>query len=272
MNIEIQRITVADLIRYPVKSAKEEKINTATILNTGIENDRRWMIINEQGKSLTQRKKPLMANIVVTSNKDSLVVTIPGYERCKIEALTPKTECEVEIWGDTCDALIVNHVVNDYLSEYLKTKSRLVVANKDKQRKITDLAAEGAVDFADAFPFLIIGSASLEKLNKKLTTKVSMRNFRPNIVVDTSIAHEEDTWDEIQIGQVVFKNVKLCSRCILTTVDPDTAIFSIEQEPLQTLLTYRKIDGNIMFGCNLIAMNEGKIKKGDELKVLSFKK
>ena len=272
MNLETQEITVNNLIRYPVKSAKREELQTAEILKTGIENDRNWMLVNAEGKALTQRTLPLMANIVINSTKEALFISIPGYDDCKIDKSSKKNSCKVEIWSDLCDAFEVEGLVNDYLTQYLNTECKLVTLNHNKQRQITDPAAEGVVTFADAFPFLIVGTASLNNLNKKLETKISMKNFRPNIVVNTSIAHEEDLWDEIQIGEVIFKNVKLCSRCILTTIDPDTAIFSNDKEPLQTLLTYRLIDGKIMFGSNLIAMNEGEIKKGDELKVLSYKK
>ena len=271
MTLETEKLTVSNLVRYPVKSAKEENLVRAIVLKTGIENDRSWMIINEQGKALTQRKKPMLANVNVSSKNTSLTVSVPGFDVCMIKQPNSKVWCKVEIWGDLCDALQIDHVLNDYLSDYLKTKCRLVVLNKDKPREITGPAAKGLVSFADAFPFLIIGSASLVVLNNKLSNEVSMRNFRPNIVVNTRVAHEEDTWDEIQIGGVVFKNVRLCSRCILTTINPDTAVFSKDQEPLQTLLTYRKIQGKIMFGSNLIALNEGEIKKGDEVKILSYK-
>ena len=99
-----------------------------------------------------------------------------------------------------------------------------------------------------------------------------MINFRPNLVIDTSVAFEEDSWDEIQVGGVRFKNVKLCGRCILTTVDPITAKRSSDKEPLTTLSRYRKMDnGEVMFGCNLIALNEGIINKDDKLEVISFK-
>ncbi|MFT5452163.1 MAG: hypothetical protein ACI9N9_001651 [Enterobacterales bacterium] len=265
-------ISVTNLNRYPIKSLKGEELEGANIKTTGIEYDRHWMLVDDKGKFITQRKHPQLALLSAWIEGDTLNLKIPGQEKIisKIKPQANNDSMKVSIWNDELIAKTVEPSIDDLLSEYLNKKCQLIVMDHQQPRIISDEAAEGTVSFADAFPFLLIGSESLSTLNGKLKTPVSKQNFRPNIVVNTHRAHEEDSWDEVKIGEVRFKNVKLCSRCILTTVDPETGVRSVEQEPLVTLLTYRNIEQKIMFGINLIALNEGVIRKSDEVEVLSY--
>jgi uncharacterized protein len=114
----------------------------------------------------------------------------------------------------------------------------------------------------------VISQASLEDLNQRLPTAVSMQRFRPNIVISGSAAFAEDTWQQIKIGEVAFDAVKRCSRCILTTVDPHTGQKDPNTEPLRTLGQYRRGDGGVYFGMNLIPRSSGTLKLNDKLTVL----
>jgi uncharacterized protein YcbX len=263
---------VTNLNRYPVKSLTGEEIEQANIKTTGIEYDRHWMLVDDKGKFITQRKHPKLSLLKAWIDGDALNLKIPGQKKL-VSKIIPKANndlIKVNIWQDELLAKGVEPCVDDFISERLNKKCKLVVMDHKQPRVISDEAAEGTVSFADAFPFLLLGSESLNTLNGKLKNAVSMQNFRPNIVVNTYQANEEDNWNEIKIGEVRFKNVKPCSRCILTTVDPETGKRSIDQEPLVTLLTYRKIEQKIMFGINLIALNEGVIRKGDSVEVVSY--
>jgi uncharacterized protein YcbX len=266
------KTTVTDIYRYPIKSFTGERLKKAKVKNTGIEYDRHWMLVDEKRKFITQRKSPHLALLNAWVEFDSLNLKIPGQEVIisKVQSKIDKDSVKVNIWQDDVLAKTVDPTIDKSLSEYLNKQSQLMVMDHKKPRIISDIAADGIVSFADAFPFLLLGSESLDTLNRKLEKPVTMQNFRPNIVVNTQKAHEEDSWDEIKIGEVIFKNVKLCSRCVLTTVDPKSGIRSVDQEPLVTLLTYRKIEQKIMFGINLIAQNEGVIRKEDKVEILSY--
>jgi uncharacterized protein YcbX len=119
------------------------------------------------------------------------------------------------------------------------------------------------VSFADAFPFLVISEASLSELNSRLREPIEMRRFRPNIVVTGVPAFAEDTWTELRLGALGFRAPKRCDRCSVTTVDPSTGVRG--QEPLRTLATYRKQDGKVWFGMNLIHDDQGVLSIGDRL-------
>ena len=124
------------------------------------------------------------------------------------------------------------------------------------------------MSFADGYPYLLVNQASLDALNDELDQPVSLRHFRPNLVVSGEYAWEEDDWKVIQIGDVVFDVAKPCSRCVLTTVDPDTGIKSSEQQPLRTLVSIRTLPEGVCFGVNLVPRNEGALELGAEFRVL----
>ncbi|HEY6142894.1 MAG TPA: MOSC domain-containing protein, partial [Flavobacterium sp.] len=119
------------------------------------------------------------------------------------------------------------------------------------------------VSLADGYPYLLIGSESLDHLNEKLKEKITIQRFRPNIVISSVVAHEEDAFDTFQIGNVKFQNAKPCGRCIMVNTNPKTGI--VLKEPLKTLSTYRNIDNLVFFGTNILCLNEGIIAVGDTL-------
>jgi uncharacterized protein YcbX len=117
------------------------------------------------------------------------------------------------------------------------------------------------VSFADGYPFLVISEASLSDLNSRLETPLVMERFRPNIVVSGVPAYAEDTFRHVRFGEVGFRAVKRCDRCSVTTIDPETGARG--KEPLRTLATYRREDGKVWFGMNLIHDAEGTLSVGD---------
>jgi len=271
MNKDNLNFSVSKLLRYPIKSVAGEVLAQGSVMFEGFEYDRRWMIVDNVGKFISQRKHRKMALIKSQIIESYLYLTIPNQPVQKLELASNKIWMEVSIWKDKVNSLVVDEHIDNLLSEYLGIQCHLVVMSDDEPRQINDSAGEGYVSFADAFPYLLIGTASLEKLNNKLAQPVTMENFRPNIVINTTKANEEDDWYEIQVGEVRFRNVKLCSRCILITVNPETGERYEHREPLKTLADYRKVEtGEIMFGCNLLALNEGIIRNGDEIEVLSY--
>jgi len=273
-------LKIKALYRYPVKSFKKQNLDSVLVQQAGFIGDRNFMLVDEKGVFITQRKWSKMCLIQAWINDEKsqiLNLKIPGKKLIKISIdydckAIPHTKKKVIVWNDSISARLVTGEFNKELSEFIGLDCCLVEMNPLDQRKISHPEAKGVVSFADAFPFLIIGTASLAQLNQKLGKSVSMDHFRPNIVVETEIPHEEDLWDEIQIGDVVFKNSVLCSRCVMTTINPETAERNKKLEPLKTLSTYRTaVDGKIMFGTNMLAVNEGEIEKTQKIEVISYR-
>jgi uncharacterized protein len=172
------------------------------------------------------------------------------------------------IWDDPVEAIEVNKDFSLWFSDELQIKCKLVLFPEANRRDVDPeyAKAKEQVSLADGYPFLIIGQASLNDLNHRLTTPVPMNRFRPNFVFTGGLHYEEDGWKNLRIGNNRFVGVKPCGRCVLTTVDQETGTKGTE--PLSTLATYRKRGSKINFGQNLLAIDYDELQEGDEIKLM----
>ena len=258
---------------YPVKSTRRIMLNESEVLPRGLPWDRRWMLVDAQGKFLTARQYPALAVVDTRLDDSALHVSVDGRPELVLPLKADNPDLtKVIIWRDQCDAVSAGPEADAWFSEYLGIDCHLVRMTDDLVRGVDpDYGQPGdEVSFADGFPMLLISEASLNDLNTRLKQPVSMRRFRPNLVVDGELPYAEDNWHRIRIGEVEFEGVKNCSRCIFTTIDPDTGIKSPKTEPLRTLSQYRKRpEGGVYFGQNLIPRSGGVVHVGDIVEVIS---
>lgn len=258
---------------YPVKSLSGISLITSIAQQRGFKYDRRWMVVDENNKFITQRVEHKLAllNTEIFNKEIRISHKIFPDQKISIPLTEPISQnITVSIWDDVVEA-IHNEEYDLWFSNYLEKPCKLVFLPETSKRPVDQRYAQHAeqVSFADAFPYLLISQASLDDLNSKLPQAVPMNRFRPNLVIKDTSAFEEDTWSEIMIGEVHFKVAKPCARCILTTVNQETG--AKETEPLKTLAQYRSVNNKILFGQNLIALNEGKISVNDPIKIISTK-
>ena len=266
---------ISELNIYPVKSLKGISLESAIVEDRGLRFDRRWMLVDEGRQFITQREVPRMATVNISVGAAGLEASINGSSiAIPAEPNTGET-ANVKIWSSSVKGEFYPAEINEWFSDELQTKCRLVLMPETTKRKVSPFFAvrkfQDTVSFADGYPFLLIGQASLDDLNSRLTDPVPMNRFRPNFVVTGSEAFEEDTWKRIRIGSTEFHVVKPCARCVMTTVD-QTAGEKTGKEPLKTLSSYRNRNGNVLFGQNLIAETAGGIVKvGDEVEVIELR-
>ena len=247
---------------YPLKSAGGISIEKAVSEARGLAHDRRWMVIDDSGQFVTQRNCPGMALIITKFSSQILNLNAPGMPELSLPLFPTDGEpLEVEIWGDRCEAWNTNLQAEKWITEFLGKSCRIVFMPDHSNRPVDPnySVGESQVSFSDGFPLLLISEASLKDLNSRLSVSVTMKRFRPNLVVKNTRAYEEDSWRFIRIGDCELQVVKPCSRCVLTTVDPEKGEFS-GKEPLQTLSTYRKVTGKVLFGQNLISTVKGELR------------
>ena len=176
----------------------------------------------------------------------------------------------VEIWEDRCEALAADKLAERWISDYLGKRCNFVFMPEHSNRQVDSDYAIGRnqVAFSDGFPLLLISKSSLFDLNSRVSEKITMKRFRPNLVVKNTDPYQEDNWEAIRIGDCELQIVKPCSRCVLTTVDPETGKFS-GKEPLKTLAKFRKFYGEVVFGQNLIPLSSVKLEVGMKVEVLN---
>jgi uncharacterized protein len=262
------------LYLYPIKSLAGIAVSEAQLSTTGLAQDRRWMLVRPDGKFITARRHPQMVLLQPSFRGEDLVIT---HRNRDVVPLTVPAEPEsdqsmmVEVWGDRVRGQLVSPLVDAWFAEQLGVDCHLVYMPDSTRRRVDGRYAQQGevVSFADGYPYLIIGEASLADLNTRLSKPVDMRRFRPNLVFAGGEPYAEDRWASFRVGALDFAGVKPCARCVLTTVDPDTG--QVGKEPLATLSGYRNQRNRILFGMNLLAKGEGTLQVGDAVKVLSLR-
>ena len=260
---------------YPVKSLKGIALNEAAVEERGLRFDRRWMLTDPDGRFLTQREVPRMATVSIEVNRDHLIASAPEAEPLFIPVGSRKDTVRtqtVNIWSSECSAGVYPNEVNEWFSDTLGLTCQLVempdMTRRSVDPKFAISGRDDVVSFADGYPFLLIGEASLADLNGRLDEPVPMNRFRPNFVVSDSGAFAEDSWKKVRIGETLFHVVKPCARCVMPTIDQATGE-KTGKEPTATLNSYRKVNGNVLFGQNLIADEPGGVVRiGDRVEVV----
>jgi len=263
---------LSEIYVFPVKSLGAISVSSVEVTDRGVKYDRRWMLIDKENTFLSQRKLHKMALLKVELNSDHLIVSSKVKPHDKIEIpFEPKIEQpeKAVVWDDVVNILVYEDEINKWFSDQLETECRFVFMPDKSERKVDEKYAKQneITSLSDGYPFLIAGQESLNLLNSKLGIPLPMNRFRPNLVFIGGAPHDEDKWQQFKINEIIFKPVKPCSRCVITTIDQETA----EQgtEPLKTLSTYRLTENNkVMFGMNLLHEGRGTISVGEELIVI----
>ncbi len=263
-------LQVSELFIYPIKSLAGISVKSAEVTSRGFKYDRRWMLVDSQNRFLTQREHFQMALIKVEVQDNGLLVSHEANGAIKIPfAYDADSKHDVAIWDDTCMGVYVSDKLDKWFSITLGIPCRLVYMPDDSEREVDQRYAQPGMitSFADAYPFLLIGQASLDDLNNRLPEALPMDRFRPNIVFTGGDAFAEDVMNHIKIAGINFYGAKLCARCIMTTIDQQTGTKA--KEPLKTLAKYRFKNNKILFGQNLVHDGDGVITVGDELTPLT---
>ena len=296
---------------YPIKSLRGISVAEALVEKRGLRHDRRWMITDREGMFLTQREFPRMALIGVEVGEERVVLRAPGMAELNIPHQPANgLRRPVTVWNSTVDAARYPDDVNEWISGAIGSECVLFAMPAEAERHVNPLFDSGAdlVSFADGYPLLLIGEGSLAELNRRIEAsaqqdlpprpsatppnqggehvgRLPMKRFRPNLVIAGSEPFEEDTWARIRVGEAIFRVVKPCARCAITTVDPDRGEFD-GKEPLRTLASFRmakdifpdKLEefalqpNYVLFGENLIPENPGvTVRAGDAVEVLEYR-
>ena len=262
-------LALAAINIYPVKGLQGIALTEARCTGRGLEHDRRWMVVDEDGGFLSQREVPQMATIWTDIAGGKLSLAAPGHREIDTP-LTPDfgERMRVRVWSSECDAIAPSAEADAWLSAVLDRYCRLVYMPEATRRESPEryLGPGRLVGFADAFAYLLTGESSLADLNARLIAKghgpVPMNRFRPNLVVSGAAPWAEDGWGEIRVGDALLQAARPCGRCQVTTTDQSTGEVK-GPEPLATLASFRN-DPQLgpMFGMNLVTVRPGVVRLG----------
>ena len=256
--------TLAALGLHPVKSCGALSPREALVLETGLDLDRAWMVVDPQGDMLTQREHPKLALVKPTLRPSDLLLKAPGMLGLHLALDAAEAPTRVRVWDDIVKAWDMGNLAAQWFSDYLGTPARVVRFDPD-ERRLADRAwtgeAEAPVEFADGFPLLVASLDSLADLNQRLAQcgepPVTLARFRPNLVLSGLPPWDEDHLDTLEIdtaeGPLRLKLAKPCGRCQIPNVDPETG--ALQREPGRTLAGFRvdaRVQGAVTFGMNAI--------------------
>jgi uncharacterized protein YcbX len=259
-----QTVSIAGLYVHPVKSCARIELDRVLVTETGLEWDRQWMVFDQQGVFVTQRDEPRLALVRPTLRSSDLVLRAPGMLALHLALDAIERETTVQVWNDRVDAGDMGDLAAQWFSDFLGRPVRLARFDPEVQRASDSQWTGGAralAAFADAFALLVVSSASMAELNRRLTARgaaaVQSDRFRPNLVLDGLGTHEEDWIDRIGFdtpdGPVVLRLVKPCARCSIPDVDPQRG--EPDHAVSAELAAYRadaRLNGQITFGMNAI--------------------
>jgi len=275
-------ITISQLHLYPIKGCRGVALSEATLAATGLEvggiGDREWVVVDADGEFLSQREYPRLALVETRLTPQSLLVKAPGMLQLDVPFASEGDVVKARVWDDTIAAVTQGAIADAWFSNFLGTPVRLLRFDPEHTR-LASHRWTGKDDvpykFADAFPLLVTGEASLADLNQRLGKQghdaVQMQRFRPNLVLAGIEAYEEDYAGRLSIGDLVLRAVKPCARCSVPGVDPATGEASTVVPDL--LATYRgRTKGEpqgVMFGINaIVAAGAGsRLRVGDAVDV-----
>lgn len=260
---------LSKILIYPIKSLAGISLETNKLEEKGLQNDRRWMLVDENNKFMTVRKYPKMLffSLQLQGNgfsvwHDDQSIDVPFVIEGETQSAT--------VWDDEVSVIVGDENWNTWFSQKLGINCKLVYFPEDSPRPSGKKWSEheANVNLSDEHPLLVVGTASLHDLNQKMSESIEMDRFRPNLVFEGGQAYEEYRWDEFMVGNINFKGLKPCTRCMVTTLDISTG--KKGAEPLKTL-SNQKINNKVIFGQHALALEHNTIEVGDEIKVIRYK-
>ena len=257
---------------FPVKGARGISVASAPVEPRGLAGDRRWMLVDANGRFVSQREMPALARLQVQPTRTGLLLSFDG---AAVEAEIPPADAPrlpVTIWRDNL-LLPEARAAREWLTRAFGQPLRLFHHADDARRPVEDWGEpQDEVSLADAFPLLIANPASLAAVQREAGVPLGMERFRPNLVIEGAEAWAEDSWARLRIGAVEIELVKPCDRCKVTTIDQASGTYTGD-EPLATLRRIRlsgdrRVPG-VLFGWNAAPRSFGEVRVGDDVEVLS---
>ncbi|MGW7643883.1 MOSC domain-containing protein [Streptomyces bobili] len=262
---------------HPVKAFRGQSPRQALVEPWGLAGDRRWALIDDGGKVVTQRQQPRLACAAAELLPGGGVrLSAPGMEPLTVSVPQPVGTVSLQMFRDKVEGILADDAAHAWCSTYLGADVRLLHMDDPATRRPVDpeYGRPGeTVTFADGYPLLVTSAASLDALNALIARgehavegPLPMNRFRPNLVVGGTQAWAEDGWSRLTIGEVAFRVAKTCGRCVVTTTDQSTA--ERGREPLHTLGRHRRLDGKLVFGQNLVPLSGGTVRIGDPVAIV----
>jgi len=276
----VTHVEITQLFVYPVKSMKGIALDQANLTSHGLSQDRRFMVVRSNGRFVTQREMSKLALIETGLEDDGVSLSRPGMGSITVPFNQADGEpVSSKVWKDDCETIDQGEEISRWLTQALEAEAplRLVAMNPQFRRSLhqaVHLGNETSTYFADAAPFLVTNQSSLDALNAQLAANeletAPMNRFRPNVVISGLEPFAEHQVSRITADDYAFEFRYPCERCVIPTINQETAEKDSHMQPYKTLAGINHMPGNpkaAAFGENAI-LNPGDgetVSVGDQL-------
>ncbi len=276
----MRELRVVALYVYPLKSGRPVARTRLHFGPRGARHDREFMLVEpDGGRFVTGRKHfelPRTSVWVDEARASFSHPRAPANLQLDLSAAASASRRasrrpprRVEVWGEAIEAEDMGEAAASWFTELLGLPLRLVRRHPGAQRPVDpdyDPEARGDAGFTDGFPLLAAHLPSLRALNARRVDAghrpIDLLRYRPNLVLDGGEAWEEDEWRELEGPSARLAAVKPCTRCVMTTVDPQGGPRTPE-----LIGQLRQLRTDLTFGVNLLpAGDAGQIDLGDRLR------
>lgn len=267
-------VNVTKLYNYPIKSTIGNSLESAQVNPRGLLYDRQWGLFDKDGVAVTGRNFEDLLRVNTAVEEGQFKILLDGNEVFNVPVeVDDDAKVPARVFSGRTHGRPVSAEIDSWFSDLLQHECRLLQIHENIVRPVLEKHGGQAGDsmrFADQCPILLVSEASMDDLNSRMDHSIDHRHFRPNIVISGNTAYAEDTWKHIRIGECTFTVNQSCERCVFTTINPDTRQKHPKQEPLRTLVTYRRnATGGPIFGVHMTARDLGMIRVGDSVELIS---
>lgn len=260
---------LSEIYIHPLKSGKSISLQESLIYKSGLENDRLFGVVDNEGKVITAREYPKLLQFKVVVEEGKFLF---GKEKITFDELC-NNNClnSYKLFDTPIKAYKLNAIFSQLISDFLGVKCDIIKLKQNSRCIATkyNSTPNNMLNLADVSPVHLISASSLYNLNNRLSAanKVVAGNFRPNLVVKGNIPFAEDIWKTIQIGKAVFDVHCQTTRCGITLLSPTSSVKNKFSQPLSSL---RKNNSNeVCFGIYLIPRANTQVKIDDSVKVIA---
>ncbi len=266
------RGTLNEIWIYPLKSGRGIRKERWELANHGLLLDRCWMLADPTGRAMTQLTNPRLTSIQTRAGATGIEFFADGFDSIQVPVHPPAEQPLSEMWMEGAESVRGSRISTDadkWFSAVLRSPCHLIQTPASPSRWTDQQVNGNPLSYQNAYPIHLVSQSSLEDLNTRLASPVSMNRFRPNLVITGTLPHEDDQWKRIQIGQAILRIGRPCDhRCGVPNIDQKTGARDVE--PLRTLNTYRRSRQGIYFGQNVAIEKPAPLHTGAPIKVLEF--
>ena len=253
-------ITVAEINIAPVKSMGLVSLDEVALDLGGIQDDRRFYLVNGQGRLLTRRQVGKLAQLTTSWNVAAERLTIGFPDGTTLEG-QPDLDRPVWtiVWGRRVRGRALMGEWMAALSDFCEQPVALIMS---------DLPCQ----VFDEFPVSVLSRASVERLSSEMGMSgdecLATDRFRPTLLLDGCEAHQEDGWMNrpITVGDAIVRVLAPDPRCAIIDQHPDTG--ETDNEVVRSILGYRPNPAAAFFGVYGLVEKPGTVSVGDEVGVL----